>query len=128
VYSNRKRTTAPDELSGPMGSPSPRTQRRSVVASVTSVCGLPPRATACAVIELAHHRRRLRHRPTLAQLWMMIHFDGREPCSYELDPAVNFVPDVVPVGFPSGRNGLCFVRGSGGELVVAPDGTGFSLT
>ena len=122
---NRKRTTAPDEISGPMGSPDPRTRTDRVVASLR---GLPPRATARAVVELARNRRRLRHRPTLAQVQMMVRFDGREPCSYLLDPAVNFMPDVVPVGFPSGRNGLCFVHGRCGEMVVAPDGTGFSLT
>ena len=124
MYSIRKRTTAPDDITGPTGTPATRTRTRRVVASVR---GLPPRATAHAVVELARHRRRLRHRPTLPQVRMMIRFDGREPCSYELDPAVNFVPDVVPVGFPSGRNGLCFVHGRCGELVVAPDGTGFSL-
>jgi hypothetical protein len=125
VYSNRKRTTAPDEISGPMGSPDPTTRTDRVLASLRA---LPPRATARAVVELARNRRRLRHRPTLAQLQVMIRFDGREPCSYELDSAVNFVPDVAPVGFPSGRNGLCFVQGSGVELIVAPDGCGFSLT
>lgn len=125
MYSTRKRTIAPDEIAGPMGSLEPRTRSDRVVASLR---GLPPRATARAVMELARHRHRVRHRPTRAQLWMMIRFDGREPCSYELDPAVNFVPEVVPVGFPSGRNGLCFVHGPCAELVVAPDGTGFSLT
>jgi hypothetical protein len=121
----RKRTTSPDQNSGPIGSPDPTTRTNRIVASLRA---LPPRATARAVVRLARHRRRLRHRPTLAQVQMMIRFDGREPCSYELDPAVNFMPHAVPVGFPSGRNGLCFVHGHQGELVVAPDGTGFSLT
>ena len=39
---------------------------------------------------------------------MMIRFDGREPCSYELDPAVNFVPEVVPVGLPVGPQRAVF--------------------
>jgi hypothetical protein len=120
-----KRTTAPDELPGPIGSldPPPRTHR--VAARLR---GLPPRATARAVVGLARNRRRLQYRPTLAQVQMMVRFDGREPCSYVLDPAVNFMPEAAPVGFPSGPNGLCFVHGRYGEMVVAPDGTGFSLT
>jgi hypothetical protein len=122
---HRKRTTAPDEITGPMGSPQPRSRTDKVAARLR---GLPPRATARAVVELARNRRRLQYRPTLAQIYVMVRFDGREPCSYVLDPAVNFMPAVAPVGFPSGRNGLCFVHGACGEMVVAPDGTGFSLT
>jgi hypothetical protein len=121
---HRKRTTAPDEISGPMGSPDPRTRTNRVAASVRA---LPPRATARAVVELARHRRRLRHRPTLSQLQTMVHFDGREPCTYRLDRDVNWLPESLPIGFPHGADGLCFAHRDG-EVVVLPDGCGFSLT
>jgi len=125
VFDNRKRTTAWDGIPGPTGFPDPWSRTDRVRAAVR---GLPPRATARAVLELARHHRRLRYRPTLAQVQAMVRFGGREPCSYVLDPAVNFMPEVPPIGFPSGPNGLSFIHGERGEMVVAPDGTGFALT
>ena len=58
---------------------------------------------------------------------------GREPCSYLLDPKVNYVPE-LPVGGedPLGRHGLCFTgrhpdSGRRFELVTLPDGCAFDL-
>jgi hypothetical protein len=50
-----------------------------------------------ALAELARSRRQLSHVPTLMQVRAMAHFDGSEPCSYLLDPAVNYVPE-LPLG------------------------------
>ena len=89
--------------------------------------------TARALVELARSRRRLAHVPTLMQVRALAHFDGREPCSYLLDPAVNYVPE-LPLGSedPLGRHALCFTgrhRDSGRrfELVTLPDGCAFDL-
>ena len=62
-----------------------------------------------ALVELARSRRRLAHVPTLMQVRALAHFDGREPSSYLLDPAVNFVPE-LPLGGedPLGRHALRF--------------------
>ena len=86
-----------------------------------------------AVGELVRARRRLAHMPTVMQVRAMAHFDGREPCSYLLDPAVNYVPD-LPLGGedPLGRHGLCFTgrhpdSGRRFELVTLPDGCAFDL-
>ena len=119
----QKRTTAPDDIWGPMGAPNAHPLKKQV----------PPerRITAAkaarAVMELARERRRLRHRPTLAQLRALARFGGWEPCSYRLDRAVNWLPESLPLDFPHGASGLCFAH-RGGEVVVLPDGCGFALT
>jgi hypothetical protein len=63
----------------------------------------------------------------------LAHFDGREPCSYLLDPAVNYVPE-VPLGGEDSlvRHALCFTgrhpdSGRRFELVTLPDGCAFDL-
>ena len=83
--------------------------------------------------ELVRSHRRLAHVPTLMQVRAMAHFDGREPCSYLLDPAVNYVPE-LPLGGedPLGRHALCFTgrhpdSGRRFELVTLPDGCAFDL-
>jgi hypothetical protein len=87
--------------------------------------------TARAAMRLARHRRRLEHWPTLGQVRSMARFDGRAPCSYLLDPRVNFVPELL-AGYEGelGRHALCFtarlphgVR----EFVALSDGGGFDL-
>ena len=92
-----------------------------------------PRRTLRALVELARSRRRLAHVPTLMQIRALAHFDGREPCSYLLDPKVNYVPE-LPLGGedPIGRHGLCFTgrhpdSGRRFELVTLPDGCAFDL-
>ena len=89
------------------------------------------RRMAATLVELARSRRRLTHRPTVAQVRTMARFEGREPCSYLLDPAVNFVPELI-FGYERelGRHALCFtgrlphgVR----EFVALSDGGGFDL-
>jgi len=88
--------------------------------------------TASAIVRLARARDRLRHVPTIEQIRAMAWFDGREPCSYLLDPARNYVPE-LPVGGedPLGRYGLSFTgRHANGclfELVALPDGWAFDL-
>lgn len=119
---HRKRTTAPDGIEGVISSG--ELPRPSTFATLRR---LPPPGTARALAELARHHRRLRHRPTLDQVAMMIRFDGRAPCTYRLDGSVNWLPESLPIGFPHGAAGLCFAH-PGGELVVLPDGLGFSLT
>jgi len=89
--------------------------------------------TVRAIVELARSRRRLAHVPTLMQLRALAHFDGREPSSYLLDPAVNLVPE-LPLGGedPLGRHALRFTgecpeSGRRFELVTLPDGCAFDL-
>ena len=91
------------------------------------------RRTIRAVAQLMRSRRRLAHVPTLMQVRALAHFDGREPCSYLLDPTVNYVPQ-LPLGGedPLGRHGLCFTgrhpdSGRRFELVTLPDGGAFDL-
>lgn len=91
------------------------------------------RRTARALLELVRSHRQLAHVPTLTQVRALAHFDGREPCSYLLDPSVNYVPE-LPLGGedPLGRHGLCFTgrdpdSGRPFELVTLPDGGAFDL-
>ena len=91
------------------------------------------RRTVRAIARLAHSRRRLAHLPTVMQVRTMAYFEGHEPCSYLLDPAVNFVPE-FPLGGedPLGRQALCFtgrdpMSGRPFELVTLPDGCAFDL-
>jgi hypothetical protein len=91
------------------------------------------RPTLRAVARLVRSWRRLAHVPTRMQVRAMAHFDGREPCSYLLDPTVNYVPE-LPLGGedPLGRHALCFTgrhpdSGRGFELVTLPDGCAFDL-
>ena len=91
------------------------------------------RQTLRAVAQLVRSRRRLAHVPTLMQVRALAHFDGREPCSYLLDPEVNYVPE-LPLGGedPLGRHALCFTgrhpdSGRRFELVTLPDGCAFDL-
>ena len=53
----------------------------------------------------------------------MAWFDGREPCSYLLDRAVNFVPEPMEFGYESelGQHALCFTCQ---DAVRAGDGAG----
>jgi len=90
-----------------------------------------PWRVAMAIVELARSRRQLAHRPTVAQVRTMARFEGREPCSYLLDPQVNFVPELI-FGYERelGRHALCFtgrlphgVR----EFVAFSGGGGFDL-
>ena len=89
--------------------------------------------TLRALVEIARAHRRIEHVPTLMQVRALAHFDGREPCSYLLDPTVNYVPE-LPLGGedPLGRHGLCFTghypdSGRRFELVTLPDGCAFDL-
>ena len=89
------------------------------------------RRTVRALAELVRSRRQLAHVPTVMQVRAMAHFDGREPCSYLLDPAVNDVPELpLGGGDQRGRHGLCFTgrhpeSGRRFELVTLPDGCAF---
>jgi len=89
--------------------------------------------TARALVRLARARRRLEHLPTLGQVRAMAYFDGRDPCSYLLDRAVNFVPEPMEFGYESelGEHALCFIcrdpNGRAMELVMMRDGGGFDL-
>jgi hypothetical protein len=89
------------------------------------------RRIAAAIGRLARERRRLSHWPSIGQVRAMARFDGREPCSYLLDPRVNFVPELL-AGYDGelGCHALCFtarlphgVR----EFVALSDGGGFDL-
>ena len=91
------------------------------------------RQTLRALLQPVRSHRRLAHVPTLMQLRALAHFDGREPCSYLLDPTVNYVPE-LPLGGedPLGRHALCFTghdphSGRRFELVTLPDGGAFDL-
>jgi hypothetical protein len=88
---------------------------------------------ARAYIELVRSCRRLAHVPTLMQLRALAYFEGREPSSYVLDPAINFVPELPRGGEdPLGRHSLRFTgecpqSGRRVELVTLPDGCAFDL-
>ena len=119
----RNRTTGSDGMTlfGDLSSDRRRVKRIGV------------RRTVRAIARLAHSRRRLAHLPTVMQVRTMAYFEGHEPCSYLLDPAVNFVPE-FPLGGedPLGRQALCFtgrdpVSGQPFELVTLPDGCAFDL-
>jgi hypothetical protein len=89
------------------------------------------RRIAAAIARLVRERRRLAHWPTIAQVRSMARFGGREPCSYLLDPRVNFVPELL-AGCEGelGRHALCFTaRLPHGmrEFVALSDGGGFDL-
>src|SRR5688572_25391081 len=107
---HRKRTTAPDGIRGVKGQPTKRPVKGKDRARLTAAMA------ARAAIELARERRRLAHRPTVAQLRTMARFGGRQPCSYRLDQAVNWLPESLPLEFPHGASGLCFAH-PGGEVV-----------
>ena len=89
--------------------------------------------TMRAIARLACCRRRLAHVPSPGQVRAMAWFDGRQPCSYLLDRAVNFVPEPMEFGYDSelGRHALCFTctdeYGRVMELVMMGDGGGFDL-
>ncbi len=91
------------------------------------------RRTLCAVAQLVRSWRRLAHVPTPMQVRAMAHFDGRKPCSYLLDPKVNYVPELPLGGEDSlGRHALCFTGRHPEterrfELVTLPDGCAFDL-
>jgi hypothetical protein len=92
-----------------------------------------PIQIARALVRLARRRKRLAHVPTLGQVRAMAWFDGREPCSYLLDRAVNFVPEPMEFGYERelGQHALCFTcrdpYGQAMELVTMRDGGGFDL-
>ena len=89
--------------------------------------------TARAIVRLARAHRRLEHVPTFGQVRALAWFDGREPCSYLLDRAVNFVPEPMEFGYERelGRHALAFTcrdpYGRVMELVMMRDGGGFDL-
>ena len=116
----RKRTTGPG-VSGPTDRP-----ERPVKEKVWPEWRITPSRLSRVVLELALEHRRIAHRPTMAQMRTMAGFDGRAPSTYRLDPAVNWLPECLPVGFPHGADGLCFTH-AGGDVVVLPDGCGFAL-
>ena len=89
--------------------------------------------TARAVVRLARAHRRLEHVPSFGQVRAMAWFDGRDPCSYLLDRAVNFVPEPMEFGYERelGQHALAFScrdpYGRAMELVMMRDGGGFDL-
>ena len=104
--------------------------------SLARRAGWPPvTRVARALGELVRAHGRLRHLPTLAQVRAMAELDGWEPCSYLLDPKVNWLPppDSLLVGLEQqlGRQALAFScrlpSGHDAELVVLPSGHGFDL-
>ena len=119
---HRKRTTGPD------GIPRPAVRRSSTVEFGGIVFDRRTRPTALArtLVVLARSGRRLRHLPSVGQLRTMVRMDGRQPCTYRLDRASNWLPESLPVDFPYGANGLCVVQ-RGHELVLLPCGAGFAL-
>jgi hypothetical protein len=120
--SKRNGSTAPDGALGLNAvDDRPRTRGQRVGAA----------RTAAAVGRLVRDRRRLEHWPTLGQVQAMAALEGREPCSYLLDPDVNFVPELL-VGYEGelGRHALCFTATlphGVGEFVALSDGGGFGL-
>ena len=118
---HRKRTSVADGSRGVFGPPTKRP-----VKPPDRPERLTPTMAARVAVELARERRRISHRPTGAQLQTMARLGGSRPSSYRLDPAVNWLPESLPLDFPHGASGLCFAH-QGGEVVVLPDGCGFAL-
>jgi hypothetical protein len=118
----QKRTTAPDGVPGALAPP----QARPVKDAIAPQRRITPGQATRAALELAREHRHLHHRPTVRQLRALARFDGSRPCSYRLDPEVNWLPESLPTDFPLGASGLCFAH-RGGEVVVLPDGGGFAL-
>ena len=91
--------------------------------------GLAPMVRA--ITRLAQARHRLKHVPTVEQVRAMAWFEGREPCSYLLDPEQNLVPELPVGGNPIGQYGLCFTGHNADEclfeLVALPNGWTFDL-
>ena len=119
----RNRTTRPDGM----------TPADDLSSDRRRVKRIGVRRTVRAIARLARSRRRLAHLPTVMQVRTMARFEGHAPCSYLLDPAVNFVPE-LPLGGedPLGRQALCFTgrdpeSGRPFELVTLPDGCAFDL-
>jgi hypothetical protein len=90
--------------------------------------------TARALVRLARAHHRLVHLPTGGQVRAMAWLDGREPCSYLLDPKVNFVPELLDFGYERelGRKALNFTLGDHDgyvvrEMVALGDGGMFDL-
>jgi hypothetical protein len=89
-----------------------------------------------ALSRLWRARRRLRHLPTFRQVRWMAAFDGRDPCSYQLNREANYAPAMLPDEMEChlGEHALCFRSVSGltpsgqFEMVVLCDGWGFDLT
>jgi hypothetical protein len=100
----QKRTTAPDGVRGPIGVP----PARPVKEAIPPQRRITPARAARVAAEAARERRRLHHRPTVAQLCALARFDGRAPCSYRLDPEIGWLPESLPLDFPDGAHGLSF--------------------
>src|SRR4051794_20081171 len=108
-----KRTTAPDGIPGSPAPPKP-----------TDGAGLW--RLGRAALEVTRARRALTERPTLAQLRTLAVLGGTRPASYPLDRERAWLPESLPTDFPHGAVALR-VAHVGGEMVVLPDGCGFSL-
>jgi len=95
--------------------------------------GIRQLARTAGRLSKARAEGHLAHRPTVGQVRAMAWLDGREPCSYLLDPEQNFVPEPMEFGYERelGRHALCFTcRDDFGrlmEMVVMRDGGGFDL-
>src|SRR3954465_14646916 len=116
----RKRTTGPG-VSGRMGR-----LERPVKAQVPPERRITPTRISRGAGGLAREGRSRAPGPPGAQLPAMARLDGRAPCSYRLDAAVNWLPEALPVGFPHGADGLRFAPARG-EGVGLPRGCGVRL-
>jgi hypothetical protein len=124
--SEHRTTTSSDLGCLVMEVPSTRRSRpkRTGISQLTRVAGRLSKARA---------EGRLAHMPTVGQMRAMAWLDGREPCSYLLDPAQNFVPEPMEFGYERelGHHALCFTcrdeLGRLMEMVVMRDGGGFDL-
>ena len=85
----RKRTTGPD-VSGPFEPVEPPVKIRRRLS------GGSPARLARAVGRARARARQIKHRPTLGQLRLMARFDGRQPSTYRLDRAENWLPECCP--------------------------------
>ena len=119
MQQHRSTADGAESIYAPARAPEVRTERIGV------------RRIGAAIARLVCERGRLTHWPTIAQVRAMARFDGREPCSYLLDPGVNFVPELL-AGYEGelGRHALCFTATlphGMREFVALSDGGGFDL-
>ena len=91
----RKRTTAPG-VSGPTGRPERPVKGRTRPSGGSRRRGSRGRRSSWRASAGGWHR------PTMAQLRTMAGFGGRQPSTYRLDRAVNWLPESLPVDFPHG--------------------------
>ena len=83
---------------------------RSTARSRPKRAGIGQLVRVAGRLSRARAEGRLAHLPTVGQMRAMALLDGREPCSYLLDPEQNFVPQPMEFGYESDRSSRAVLR------------------